>query len=181
MDLSADEKLDLSLLRRQDAREFARFVGVYQRFVLGMAKSLGLSGADCEDAAAETFAIAYRALPKFRGEAQLSTWLYRIGYRTALKVRHRYPPVSAAAEEVGESAELRPEEQALAEESNAAVWRAVARLEGDQAIAVELFYRRQMSVDEVAAVMEKPEGTVKTLLFRARERLRMLLKPLEVS
>jgi RNA polymerase sigma-70 factor, ECF subfamily len=176
-----NEKLDLDRLRRQDAREFARLVAVYQRFVLGMAQSLGLSGADCDDAAAETFAIAYRALPKFRGDAQLSTWLYRIGYRTALKVRHRYPQTLSPTADTAETHALRPEETMAVHETHEAIWQAVARLDSDQAIAVELFYRRLMSVEEVAAVMQKPEGTVKTLLFRARERLRTLLKPLEKS
>ncbi len=72
-----------------------------------------------------------------------------------------------------------PDHVSETRETNEAVWGAVARLDPDQAVAVELFYRRGMSVEEVATVMEKPEGTIKTLLFRARDRLRTLLKPLE--
>ncbi len=65
MNPSANQKLDLDRLRQQDPSEFTAFVHQYQRMVLGMAQSLGLSGADCDDTAAETFTIAYRALRNF--------------------------------------------------------------------------------------------------------------------
>jgi RNA polymerase sigma-70 factor (ECF subfamily) len=124
--------------------------------------------------------MAYRALPGFRADSQLSTWLYRIAYRTAIKVRRRYPASSQAEQpEQADTYAPGPVQDAAAGETNEAIWAAVARLDPDQAAAIELFYRRQMSVEDVAAVMEKPVGTVKTLLFRARERLRTLLKPLE--
>ncbi len=176
---ATNEKLDLERLRRQDADEFTRFVHAYQRFVLGMAQSLGLSGADCDDTAAETFAVAYRALPQFRGDSELSTWLYRIGYRTALKVRRRYPSSPAPDANLPDLAAQSPHHASETQETNESIWRAVARLDADQAIAIELFYRRSLTVEEVATIMEKPTGTIKTLLFRGRERLRTLLKPLE--
>ncbi len=174
--MPAVDRLDLELLRKRDANEFTRFVRQHERLVLGLCQSLGLSPADREDAAAETFAIAYRGLDQFRGDSQLATWLYRIAYRTALKVRRRYRagvPVPVDSEDVravsaGQEAESR--------EAQEMVWQAVAKLDEEQAAVVELFYRRQMSVEEVADVMEKPVGTIKTLLFRARERLRFLLK-----
>lgn len=173
------DRVDLALLRKRDEGEFTRFVRRYEEFVLGLCQSLGLGAADREDAAAETFVIAYRGLEGFRGEAELSTWLYRIAYRTALKVRRRYP-IGVPLGEI-DAADVRAEKpfEGLAnEEECRAVWEGVRQLEPEQAAAVELFYRRGMSVEEVAGVMEKPVGTVKTLLFRGRERLRFLLKGL---
>ncbi len=149
---------------------------------MGICQSLGLSAADRDDAAAETFAAAYMALERFRGESELTTWLYRIAYRTAMKVRRRYADSPGPAENLARhpAASEKPADLAAQQrEDFAAVWHAVARLDPEQAAAVELFYRRGMSVDEVAAVMEKPAGTVKTLLFRARDRLRTLLRTLE--
>jgi RNA polymerase sigma-70 factor (ECF subfamily) len=180
----AADKLNLDLLRRRDAAEFTRFVRMHERLVLGLCQSLGLTPADREDAAAETFAIAYRGLATFRGEAELSTWLYRIACRTALKVRRRYREgaVSGAAETLPEREDPQaasPVADAALRETYAGVWAAVEKLDPEQAAAVELFYRRGMSVEEVAGVLEKPAGTVKTLLFRARERLRYLLRAME--
>ncbi|MGN6369659.1 MAG: RNA polymerase sigma factor [Phycisphaerae bacterium] len=175
-----EQPLDLERLRRQEEREFSAFVGAYQRLVFGLGQSMGLSGADCDDLAAETFAMAYRALPGFRGESELSTWIYRIAYRTALKLRRRYPVHPAFPEvEVADGGGSGPAAVTEAAETNEQIWKAVARLEPDQSVAIELFYRRQMSVEEIGKVMQKPAGTVKTLLFRGRERLKTLLKTLE--
>jgi RNA polymerase sigma-70 factor (ECF subfamily) len=174
--------LDLERLRRQDVEEFTRFVRGHEQFVLGLCQTLGLTAADCDDAAAETFALAYRALPGFRADAQLSTWLYRIAYRTAIKVRRRYPRSADTSEVVEAAADVRGAAPGtVVEEADTAakVWSAVAKLDEEQAVAVELFYRRGMGVEEIGQVMEKPVGTVKTLLFRARERLKRLLGSLE--
>jgi len=178
------DKLNLDLLRRKDAGEFTRFVRCHERFVMGICQTLGLSAADRDDAAAETFAAAYAALERFRGEAELTTWLYRIAYRSAMKVRRRYPVTAALGQdgpEPADPAEKTADVAVQEREDFAAVWQAVSRLDPEQAVAVELFYRREMSVEEVGAVMEKPAGTIKTLLYRARERLRFLLRELEKS
>ena len=54
---------------------------------MGLGQSLGLSGADLDDAAAEAFAAVYRALPTFKGDAAVGTWVYRIAYRVIVKAR----------------------------------------------------------------------------------------------
>jgi len=180
----AADNLDLDLLRRRDAGEFTRFVKAHERLVLGLCQSLGLSDADRDDAAAETFAIAYRGLATFRGDAELSTWLYRIAYRTALKVHRRNRPANTSGDDgpllhLADAGAASPPGEAETREAYADIWSAVAQLDPDQAAAVELFYRRGMSIEELAAILEKPPGTIKTLLFRARERLRFLLRALE--
>jgi RNA polymerase sigma-70 factor (ECF subfamily) len=172
VDPSADDKLEIGLLRQQNPDAFTRFVKRHQRIVLGLCQTLGFSDADGADAAAEVFAAAYFALPGFRGESELSTWLYRIACRTIRKIRRRYPPRPALPDAVVDPAALPPDSAAETRELHERLWAAVARLDPDQAAAVELFYRRGLLVAEVATVLEKPVGTIKTLLFRAREQLR---------
>ncbi|HVX85405.1 MAG TPA: sigma-70 family RNA polymerase sigma factor [Phycisphaerae bacterium] len=175
---AVDEQVDLTALRQLDLDAFRHFVATYQHLVLGLGQTLGLGPADRDDLAAETFAVAYRMLPTFRGDSKLSTWVYKIAYRTALKVRQRYPrrgggempEVEGPATPAGEDMETR--------ETTEAIWSAVARLDPEQAAAIDMFYRRGLSVEQVAEAMAKPEGTIKTLLFRGRERLKTLLGPL---
>jgi RNA polymerase sigma-70 factor (ECF subfamily) len=138
---------------------------------------MGLRGADLEDAAAEAFAAIYRALPKFEARSALSTWVYQIACRTFWRMRQRRDANLTAAldNDLADRQHASPLEQAAASEEEQILWNAVAALEPRQAMAVELFYRRGFAVEEIAVVMECPEGTIKTLLFRARERLRQRL------
>jgi RNA polymerase sigma-70 factor (ECF subfamily) len=174
--ISLDEST-LAALRRQDAGAFAQLVDSHQRIVLGLAQSMGLRGADLDDAAAEAFAAVYRALPKFEARSSIATWVYQIACRTFWKLRQKRDanPTATLDQDFADARHLSPLDQAAASEQQAAIWSAVAALEPRQAMAVELHYRRGFAVEEIAVVMECPEGTIKTLLFRARERLRQRL------
>ena len=167
----------LAALRRQESGAFSRLVETHQRIVLGLGQSMGLRGADLEDAAAEAFAAVYRALPKFEARSSISTWVYQIACRTFWRMRERRDanPTAALEVDIADRRHLSPPDRAAATEEQEVLWSAVAGLEPRQAMAVELHYRRGFAVEEIAAVMECPEGTIKTLLFRARERLRQRL------
>lgn len=170
-------------LKQQDARAFAELVAAHQAAVLGLGQSLGLRGADLDDAAAEAFAAVYRALPRFESRSELGTWVYRIAYRVIIKARtrrgrHRALDLADAAPAT--SSERGPHEQAEQAETAAVVWSAVEKLDDRSATAVELYYRQELPLEKIAAVLECPVGTVKTLLYRARERLREVLSRREV-
>ncbi len=167
----------LAALRHQDSAAFSQLVASHQRIVLGLGQSMGLRGADLDDAAAEVFAAVYRALPKFEARSAISTWVYQIACRTFWRMRQRRDanPTTSLEDVVPDARHASPLDQAAASEEEQLIWSTVAQLEPRQAMAVELHYRRGMAVEEIAVVMECPEGTIKTLLFRARERLRQRL------
>ncbi len=120
-----------------------------------------------EDLTQQAFVQAWQALPAFRGEARLDTWLHRIAYRQYthwLRDRRPTEPLSSAAH--------------VADERDATglttilVRRALDTLSTELREAFLLFYARQMSIKEIAQVLETPEGTVKSRLFAARRALR---------
>ena len=120
-----------------------------------------------EDLTQQAFVQAWQALPTFRGEAKLDTWLHRIAYHQYthwLRDRRVTRPLSEASD--------------IEDTRNAdglttiMVSRALATLSDELREAFLLFYARQMSVKEVAAVLEAPVGTVKSRLFAARKALR---------
>jgi RNA polymerase sigma-70 factor (ECF subfamily) len=176
--------VDLDRLKKQDAHAFADLVAEHQATVLGLGQSLGLRGADLDDAAAEAFAAVYRALPKFEARAQLGTWVYSIAYRVIVKARakrKRHPTVELPDEPATPAAsDGGPVQRAEQAETAAAVWSAVESLDERSATAVELYYRREWPLERIAEVLHCPVGTVKTLLYRARERLRTLLSKQEM-
>jgi RNA polymerase sigma-70 factor, ECF subfamily len=168
------EAKELPALRRQSPAAFARFVAEHAPRVAGLAKTMGLSAAETDDASAETFAAAYAGLPKFDGRASVSTWLYRIAYRQALRLRERRQrqqsrDAAVDPQQLPAAADTAAEDR----EQAAVLWELTQQLEPRQAAAVDLFYRQGRSVLEIAGVLDCPENTVKTLLSRARQKLKI--------
>jgi len=177
-----EPEIPIEPLRRRDPAAFERLVRRHEPVVLGLCQSMGLSGADMDDAAAEVFANVFRALPNFEGRSSLGTWVYRIACRTIPKVRARVRKgrgIELPAAQVDDD-QRSPFEESESAELYQRLWSEVEKLDDREAMAIELYYRREMSIEDVAASLECPTGTVKTLLFRARQKLRERLAPLEV-
>lgn len=136
---------------------------------------------DREEILQDTFVQAVRALPRFRGEARLSTWIGRIGYRECLQhLRRRGAPLDREdplAEVDGlRSPAAPPFDRLERRELEMRVHRLVERLPPAQRVAVTLFYLEEMTVADAARVMSVPENTVKSHLRRARIRLREFIE-----
>lgn len=173
------EPAELSRLRSQDPAAFTALVARTRRIVLGLGQSLGLRGADLDDAAAEAFMAIFRAMPGYEGRSAVTTWAYTIAARTLANWRERqrrHAPAALPETPIADDRAVSPEASAERNEQNERVWAAVATLEPRSAMAVELHYRRGLDLDAVAGVLECPVGTVKTLLFRARQVLKSRLQ-----
>ncbi len=145
-----------------------------------------------EDIAQETFIRAFRALPRFRGEAQFYTWLYRIAVNTARKALvdlRRDPLVTEAALHGAESddaptigseltSEETPESELAAKEIASAVNQAMEALPEELRQAVTLREIEGLSYEEIAGAMHCPIGTVRSRIFRAREAISERVRPM---
>ncbi|MEI7036669.1 RNA polymerase sigma factor [Fulvimonas yonginensis] len=130
-----------------------------------------------EEVINDCFWIAWQKAGNFHGDSRVSTWIMGIAYRCGLKAlrQHGDEPVESdplreersAAHDPGEDRELRD-------------WLAkgLERLSVDQRVVVELVYGVGHGLDEVAAIMQCPVGTVKARLFYARVKLRNVLPAL---
>ncbi len=138
-----------------------------------------------DDLAQDCFLRLYRALPAFRGEALVSTYLYRIVVNVAqdeLRRRHREErPLTSLADEAEDWGDrLRhpsrnAEEQLLEREFAEGVERALAQLSSVQRAVLVLYHQEERSYEQIAAVLGMPIGTVRTHLHRGRARLRELI------
>ena len=160
--------------RAGDTDAFALLVERHRDRAYGLALRLTGVAADAEEVAQDAFVRAWRALPGFRGEAAFGTWLHRIVARLALDRRERLmtrarheSPVSEAPEIVDVAA---PAEAGA--DAGRKLDRLLDRLPERTRAAVVLYYYEDHSVAEVARALGVPEGTVKTLLSRARDSLR---------
>jgi RNA polymerase sigma-70 factor (ECF subfamily) len=176
-----------------DARAYELLVIKYQRRITRLIGRLVRDVDLVDDIAQETFIRAWRALPKFRGDAQFYTWLYRIAVNTAKKALlelKRDPIVTEAAlrsvddddetsrrenELISEST---PESELAAREIAAAVNAAMEALPEDLRQAITLREIEGLSYEEIAETMNCPIGTVRSRIFRAREAISAKVKPL---
>ncbi len=161
-----------------DHQAFAEFVDKYKSEVFLCCRMLGLREDEAEDAASETFLAAYKGLSRYRGQAKLSTWLWRIAYRQAvnyLRKNRRVKQLFEPAEQIADSRNAKMSAGLESKEQAELVWCAVERLPRLWAAAIVLFYREGKSVSEIAKIMKKRKNTVKTYLFRGRERLKEIL------
>jgi RNA polymerase sigma-70 factor (ECF subfamily) len=174
-----DQVMELLRSGRQD-EAFAQLVTLYRRKAIGLGYSLLGNRQAAEDSAQEAFMKIWRALPGFDGRASLSTWIYTIVRNTALSMlRSRRAEISLSDPAVLEAAEAASAHFDADDSDKGNVERLVAALPDRQRAVVTLYYLEDKSVDEVASLLGMPEGTVKTLLHRARARLAQAIGPRE--
>ena len=171
----------LRLLKSGNHEAFAEFIDKYKESVFMCCRRLGLRDDQAEDVASETFLAAYRGLGRYSGRAELSTWLWSIAYRQAvsyLRKNRRHRQLEAEPDEqIAGSKEQEPSAAMQGKETESLVWEAVDRLPRLWALAAILYYREQKSVADIGRIMRTKENTVKTYLFRAREKLKETLAP----
>ena len=140
-------------------REPAALAEQYAGMLYRLAYARTGSRADAEDVMPEVFVRLLRARPEFRDEEHAKAWLLRVGARCAADVL-RAP---------WRRREGRVDDGLPAPEP-------VLALPAQYRMAVHLYYYEELSVAEIAAVLGKSEGAVKSRLFRARALLRRYLK-----
>jgi RNA polymerase sigma-70 factor, ECF subfamily len=161
--------------------DFTELVERHQTMVFRTLARLTGDREGLEDLAQEVFLRLFRALPHFRGQAQVSTFLYRImvnlvndEFRRRQKAR-RASPIEEEERTLEHSA---PGPLELLEQSQRqeAVEAALLRLDPRDRAILTLHYQEGRAYEEIAAILDAPLGTVKTRLYRARERLKVMLK-----
>ena len=160
--------------------EFTRFVQSYRDRALSLAIRLVKDSALAEDAVQDAFMKAYRQLSSFRGDAEVSTWFYRIVYTTCLNVlrkERRMPRFESLPEEetfVGMDAGI--VESIDQEDLLKAVDSILEDMAPLYAVVLDLFYVKDCGYDEIVKVTGMPLGTVKTRLNRGRKMLKDALE-----
>jgi RNA polymerase sigma-70 factor, ECF subfamily len=165
--------------RRAGGRERSGiFREIFQRHhnqVFALCRRLCGNSVLAEDAAQETFVEVYKGLPLFRGEASLSTWIYRVAMRTALRLRVRASRTQDAAIAAAPVA-ADPEAALAARDDVRAVQAALDALPAEQRVVVALFSIDGLSHGEIAAILGVPEGTVWSRLHKGRKALAAALR-----
>jgi len=147
-----------------------------QRFLLHMIRQ---GEQVVEEVLNDTMMVVWRRADAFDGRSKLSTWIFGIAYRKALKAlsRQDLPADDSDLPETADSAPG-PESQIGFMQLRRRLQEAMSALSVDHRAVVELCYFQDMSHAEIAEIVGCPPETVKTRMFYARRRLRGLLEDL---
>lgn len=157
--------------RQATDHDFTAFYHREVRAVVGLAVSLSGHTSTGEDIAQEAFARAYREWDRVRTYEKPGAWVRRVVANLAIsRWRRRSSEQRALARLRG-----RPMEPAAFEALDHEFWQAVRSLPRRQALVIALRYIEDRSVRDIAGYLDLPEGTVKSLLHRARRRLSSIL------
>jgi len=185
---SLDDDALLRRIRVGDRDAFSDLMRRYNRRLYRVARSVLRDDAEAEDALQDAYLQAYRALPGFRGESALGTWLTRIVVNAAL-MRQRKNGRLADVIELGadfgsDDAILprdrldepaQPELAALRAQTRRLIETGIDKLPAAFRTVFMLRAVEELTVEETAATLDIPAATVRTRYFRARAMLREAL------
>src|SRR5262245_41691121 len=164
--------------RRGDEGAFQELVDRYQDLVFALIGRTVQDRSRSEDLAQDVFLRIHRGLPYFRGEARLSTWIYRIVANVCVQDHGRPPPpVSLDDERTQEwMAPVSPDRRFGDLELRDRLEKAIARLPANYRLLIAAHYLQGVQYEDLAEALQLPLGTLKTQLYRAKQQLRRLLE-----
>lgn len=171
--------------RKSKAERFEELASQHERMLYLLCLRMTGCREDAQDCAQEALLRAYRAFDGFRGQSSARTWLYRVAYNTCLDfLRRRREEYSLdalreAGLELPDNNMPRPGEALEREDMRRQIEYALTLLPEDQRAVLVLRDFQQLPYDEIAAVLDISEGTVKSRLSRAREKVKNILIKLE--
>jgi RNA polymerase sigma-70 factor (ECF subfamily) len=158
---------------RQDARAFEQLYRAYYprltRFLINILRRATL----VEEVLNDTMMVVWTNPDRYNGKSKVSTWIFAIAYRKALKALRRYDePVEDKLAETRPSPEPGPEQQLGSREVQKVLLSAIGELSTDHRAVVDLTYFHEVGYREIAEIMDCPVDTVKTRMFHARRHLK---------
>jgi RNA polymerase sigma-70 factor (ECF subfamily) len=178
-----------------DRRAFGVLVERHQKQIFALVSKLIRDQNEVEDVAQECFIRAYKALGTFRGDAQFSTWVYRIVYNTCLtrreqQARRQDREISMFAENEQADDQPRefededgplPDEVFEATDVRERLLKHLENMPVHYRAVLVLYYYEERSYQEIADALDLPMNTVKVHLLRAKKRLKKLLTESDAS
>ncbi len=133
------------------------------------------------DISQETFIRVYKGLGKFKGKAELSTWIYRIALNVCHTLLKKEATLSHPLSDSRKYDELidegdNVEEHFFKQDQKQMIRNAIASLSQKQSDAITLFYLKEFQYSEVAEIMDIPINTLKSHLRRAKENLKPIIE-----
>lgn len=195
--MNSEETAIIKEAQRGNLLAFETLVKRYDRHVMQLAYSMVGNAEDAEDIYQEVFVRVYRSLDRFQFKSEFSTWLYRVVVNYCInfqKKKQRTRMYSIDKNDFGDQhredlrwkmtlpgKEKNPEDDAINLELSHEIEAAMDQLPAKQKMVFVLRHFHGHKLREIAALMGCTEGTVKNYLFRATQKMQILLKEYSTS
>lgn len=174
-------------LQQKSETAFQALVKAYQDMVFNTCLGMLRDVEDAEECAQDVFIEVYKSVDGFRAEAKLSTWIYRIATTKCLerirkrKAKKRFAFLSSlSGDHQPDSRHLsnfvHPGVQMEQNENARALFNAIEKLSENQRVAFTLHKIEGLPYEEIAEVLDVSLSSVESLMFRAKQNLKKLLK-----
>lgn len=166
-------EIHLQGIIKKDEQAIRQMVRQYQDYVFTIVRRIVKQKEAAEEITQDVFLKVVAKIHTFNHKAKFSTWLFTIAYRTALNaVVNGAREVSLEDKYVSADAFTEPDFEENSQEQQQILWAGIDKLSTNQGVAVSLFYLQQFSHSEIATIMNIPVNSVKSLLFRGRQKLK---------
>jgi RNA polymerase sigma-70 factor (ECF subfamily) len=176
---AASPEGDEALIARIRAKDLEAFEALYRKYHTRLSRfltKLVRRPQIVEEVMNDTLMVVWERAHAFNGASKLSTWIFGIAYRKAMKaLRKQDEPVEDPWAERRISLDPTPEDALARQRSQALLRHAIGELSPDHRAVVEFTYFHEMGYREIAEIMGCPVDTVKTRMFHARRHLKRRL------
>jgi RNA polymerase sigma-70 factor, ECF subfamily len=175
--LSDQEIIDS--VKKGNHSDYAILIDRYKNKAFSMLTRILKNKMEAEEVLQDCFLKAFKGLNNFKGEAQFSTWFYRIVYNTALsRVSAQKRKIESEMISIHELFNLESENNYnISEQENLSLFinEMINKLPPNYASVVSMFYLEGMSCEEISKVLETTENNVKVMLHRSRSALKDIM------
>ena len=182
-----DEKELIILTQKGNKDAFNPIVNKYQQKIYNLIYQRVRDHETTEDICQEVFLKAWKALPNFKGQSAFYSWLYKIAINCCidfLRKKNKRPILSweqlpTSSDEILQASQKQPSINQILEkkEFKNVISEAVSKLPTCQRRVFHLRYGEELRIKDIASLLNKSEGTIKTHLHHAHRKLRDMLRP----
>lgn len=164
-----------------DTKAFAILVDRYKDLVFALAIRMLKHREEAEEVSQDTFIKVYKSLDSFKGDSKFSTWIYRVAYNSCLDriKKNKKEYLNVAIDDYTEH-QIKSIDNALdaliSDERKEVIKECLDLLPPDDSALLTLYYFEDLSLDEIAKIVNLTSNNVKVKLFRSRKKLTSILK-----
>jgi len=182
--LKQEDQFYIDKVLAGDSSAFAVLVERHKNNVFNICIKILRNREEAEEVAQDTFLKIFEKLGSFKKEAKFSTWLFRIAYNTSISQQRKSKVKQldidhSTVETYSEDAFLESLNLESIEEREGKLKSAIAKLDNEQQLLLQLYYDKDMSIIDMAKITRLSESNIKVKIHRARQRLFKLMQTKE--